>query len=158
MKRMNWIKIGISLVALGAIGFFLSRLFISQTSPVPPTIGEKNGMLSPCPNTPNCVSTQHGQGDGRMESLSFSGSEEAAREKLIKVIREMPRSTIKASRPGYIHAEFRSAALGFVDDVEFVFDSESSRIDYRAAARLGYSDLGVNRQRMEAIQTAFAAD
>lgn len=93
-----------------------------------------------------------------MESLSFSGSEEAAREKLIKVIREMPRSTIKASRPGYIHAEFRSAALGFVDDVEFVFDSESSRIDYRAAARLGYSDLGVNRQRMEAIQTAFAAD
>ena len=67
----------------------------------------------------------------------------------------MPRSTVVTNEPGYTHAEFRSAAWGFVDDVEFYFDEEAGLIQFRSAARLGYGDGGVNRKRMEAVRAAY---
>jgi uncharacterized protein (DUF1499 family) len=61
----------------------------------------------------------------------------------------MPRSRLVSSRDGYLHAEFRSRLLGFVDDVEFSIDEAEQLIHFRSASRVGYSDLGVNRKRME---------
>jgi uncharacterized protein (DUF1499 family) len=55
----------------------------------------------------------------------------------------------------YIHAEFTSALFRFVDDVEFQIDAESGLIHFRSASRVGRSDLGVNRKRMESIRMAF---
>jgi uncharacterized protein (DUF1499 family) len=55
----------------------------------------------------------------------------------------------------YIQAEFRSAILRFVDDVEFLFDERTKRLHFRSASRLGYSDLGVNRKRMEELGREF---
>jgi uncharacterized protein (DUF1499 family) len=45
--------------------------------------------------------------------------------------------------------------MGFVDDVEFYLDETSQVIHVRSASRLGQSDLGVNRQRIEAIRNKF---
>jgi uncharacterized protein (DUF1499 family) len=53
--------------------------------------------------------------------------------------------------------EFRSLMLGFVDDVEFMVDEPQQLIHFRSASRVGYSDLGVNRQRMEEIRRRYAA-
>jgi uncharacterized protein (DUF1499 family) len=69
----------------------------------------------------------------------------------------MERATVLESRPDYIHAVFRSRVFGFPDDVEFLLDEESKQIHFRAAARLGQSDLGVNRARMQSISDAFIA-
>jgi uncharacterized protein (DUF1499 family) len=44
--------------------------------------------------------------------------------------------------------------MGFVDDLEFYFPREESVIHLRSAARLGESDLGVNRRRLEQIRLA----
>ncbi len=69
----------------------------------------------------------------------------------------MKRARIITAQKGYIHAEFTSFLFRFVDDVEFVLDEGSKTIHVRSASRVGYSDLGVNRKRVEAIRSRFDA-
>ncbi|HEY9596037.1 MAG TPA: DUF1499 domain-containing protein, partial [Cyanophyceae cyanobacterium] len=45
--------------------------------------------------------------------------------------------------------------MGFVDDVEFFLDDNANVIQVRSASRLGESDLGVNRKRIETIRAEF---
>ena len=66
-----------------------------------------------------------------------------------------PRITIVREEEGYMHAEARSLLFRFVDDVEFLLDADNRLIHVRSASRTGYSDLGVNRRRVERIRTAF---
>ena len=72
-----------------------------------------------------------------------------------EIIRSLPRSRIVTVHSGYVHAEFRSLLLGFVDDVEFFIDESEKLIHFRSASRVGQSDLGVNRQRMESFRKNF---
>lgn len=124
----------------------------------PTHLGAVEGRLAPCPNTPNCVSTQADPGDAEhyMPALPFTGPVETAQSRLLALIREMPRSQIVTEQPGYVHATFRSPRMGFVDDAEFLFDAEAGLLHFRAAARLGRSDMGVNRGRMESLSRQFS--
>lgn len=109
--------------------------------------------LAPCPRKRNCVSTlAHGR--LRMDPIPYTGSQDAARQRLLGILRAWPRTRIVAEEPAYLHAECRSL-LGFVDDVEFAFAAGARLIHFRSAARLGSYDFGVNRQRMEAIRGMF---
>ncbi len=65
----------------------------------------------------------------------------------------MPRTKLVEEDESYLHYEFTSLLLRFVDDVEFLFDDESKTIHFRSASRTGYGDLGVNRKRMEEIRS-----
>ena len=51
----------------------------------------------------------------------------------------------------------RSLFFRFTDDVEFFVEVESGRVHFRSASRVGRSDLGVNRERMELIRSRFQA-
>jgi uncharacterized protein (DUF1499 family) len=42
--------------------------------------------------------------------------------------------------------------MRFVDDVEFLFDDTNKKIHVRSASRVGYSDMGVNRKRVEELR------
>lgn len=79
-------------------------------------------------------------------------------ERLKKIVIGMKRSRIIRSTGPYIHAEFTSALFRFVDDVEFLVDDRASVIHVRSASRIGHSDLGVNRRRIETIRTLWTAD
>jgi len=74
---------------------------------------------------------------------------------LKKIILGMERTSIIEETDNYLYAEFKSAGMGFVDDVEFSIDAEKKVIHVRSASRVGYSDLGVNRKRIEAIRLEF---
>ena len=76
-----------------------------------------------------------------------------AQKSIRELIQTTPRARITHDEPGYLRAEFSSAIFGFVDDVEFVLDAETQRIDYRSASRIGYYDFGANRRRLEKIRT-----
>ncbi len=76
---------------------------------------------------------------------------------LLRIIHSMERSKIVTDDPTYIHAEFRTKGIGYVDDVEFYFDQDAQVIHFRSSARLPYWDWGVNRERMEDIRAAFEA-
>ena len=87
--------------------------------------------------------------------LEYAGEARAAREALVAVLGSLARVTVVTKTENYIHAEARSALFRFVDDVEFLFDDATNTIHVRSASRLGYSDLGVNRKRVETIRAAF---
>lgn len=131
-------------------------LFMSCCSGTrPATLGIKEGRLSPCPKSPNCVSTQDTDEEHRIDPIRYTGTKGQAKKRLVQVISSMKRSKIITDEGDYIHAEFTSLIFRFVDDVEFSFDDANKLIHFRSASRLGYSDLGVNRKRMEEIRKAF---
>jgi len=111
-----------------------------------------DGELAPCPNSPNCVCSQDARPAHSIAPLTYTDPWPAARQKLLEVIRSMPRSRVVTEQEDYIHAEFTSAVFGFVDDVEFRVDAAAHVIHVRSAARAGYSDLGVNRRRVEKLR------
>lgn len=138
----------------------------------PETLGVHEGRLRDCPSSPNCVSSARSAGgeDGEesresspadsgavMPPISFTGSVARAVDTLVDVVNGMPRSKIITRTPRYLHVEFRSAVFRFVDDVEFLIDDRTRSIHFRSASRAGYSDLGVNHRRMEAISRATRA-
>lgn len=114
-----------------------------------------DSRLAPCPRTPNCVSTQAPPGRQRMDPIPYTGSLADARERLLRVLRARPRTRIVREDADFLHAECRSAFFRFVDDVHFLFDDTVKEIHFRSASRLGRSDFGVNRMRMEEIRQAF---
>jgi uncharacterized protein (DUF1499 family) len=65
----------------------------------------------------------------------------------------LPRAKLVQEDDAYLHYEFTSLLLRFVDDVEFLFDDETKTIHFRSASRTGYGDFGVNRRRMEDIRS-----
>ena len=126
---------------------------MSQLVRKPTNLGARDGRLAPCPNKPNCVSTQ--DANRYIEPLYFTGSAEATQRLLCDVLQDLPRTRIVSTRHGYIHAESRSRILGFVDDIEFFVDEDVGIIHLRSASRVGYYDFGVNRERAEVIRNAF---
>ena len=120
----------------------------------PTNLGVTNGRLADCSSSPNCVSTQASDAEHRMEPTPFTGSADEAMQHIEAVVAKMPRTKIVTVQGNYFHAEFRSALFRFVDDVEFLIDPDEQLIHYRSASRVGYSDFGVNRRRMEQIRKA----
>jgi uncharacterized protein (DUF1499 family) len=118
-------------------------------------IGIRDGKFYPCPTSPNCVSTQDTDEKHKMDPIKYSSSLEEAKSKILEIVNSMKRIRIKIKRENYIHIEFRTAIFRFVDDVEFYFDDSEKVIHFRSAARLGYSDMGVNRKRMSFITKQF---
>jgi uncharacterized protein (DUF1499 family) len=101
--------------------------------------------LSPCPNSPNCVSSQSTDSARFIEPLRYTGRLADARQKLIDLLENSKRTRLISVETDYLHAEFRSLILNFVDDVEFYFSSEDPIVHVRSASRTGYYDFGVNR-------------
>jgi len=150
-RLMGWV----ALIAL--LSLPLGVRTMNAWSPRPEGLGVREGRLSPCPASPNCVSTQDGQGDQAMDPLRWEGSAKDALDRFETIIRGLPRTKIITRSENYLHAEFKTAWLGFIDDVEILVSPEKSRIDFRSASRVGYSDLGVNRKRMQDLVTRFQA-
>jgi uncharacterized protein (DUF1499 family) len=118
----------------------------------PTTLGVTEGSFAPCPSSPNCVSSQSRDGKHRIEPLALVGTPAETLEQLKGIITQLPRAEIIAATDSYLYAEFTSALMGFVDDVEFYVDPVENVVQVRSASRLGESDLGVNRKRIETIR------
>jgi uncharacterized protein (DUF1499 family) len=136
----------------------MSKPLFSFSGQRPTTLGVSDGKLAACPNTPNCVSSQAPDSDTehKIAPLSYTTSPAEAMTALKSMIQGMERAAIVREDDNYIYAEFTSALMGFVDDVEFLLDPAANVIHVRSASRLGQSDLGVNRKRIEALRTSFA--
>jgi uncharacterized protein (DUF1499 family) len=128
---------------------------LSLTARRPDNLGATDGKLAACPDTATCVSSQAEDEAHRAEPLRFTATAGEAWARLVRVLTGMPRVNVITVDDTYLYAEVSSALFRFVDDVEFVLDAENQVIHFRSASRVGQSDLGVNRQRMEAIRSAW---
>ena len=114
----------------------------------PNNLGVKDGKLAPCPGTPNCVSSQSEDAQFKIDPLPPVTIAD-----LKTIVANMERTTIIEETDNYLYAEFKSKLMGYVDDVEFYLDPDANVIQVRSASRLGQSDLGVNRKRIEEIRS-----
>jgi uncharacterized protein (DUF1499 family) len=123
----------------------------------PQDLGFKDGAFKPCSWKPNCVSSTSPKDDKHyIEPFKFSDDLSADWRKLRAHLETIKAAKIVREQPGYVHVEFTSDKLGFVDDVEFAIDHARSIIQIRSASRLGIRDFGVNRARMDAIRASVA--
>jgi uncharacterized protein (DUF1499 family) len=119
-----------------------------------PRTGLAEAKLRPCPDSPNCVVSEHAMPASRIDPLSFKGSPGGAWTALRSAV-EQAGGVIREDRDGYLWAIFTSRIFRFVDDVEFRMDAARGVIHARSASRAGYSDFGVNRKRVEKLRDAF---
>ena len=138
----------ITALALGLLGLF------GCAGERPDNLGAQDGLLVPCPRSPNCVSSQATDERHRIAPLTFADEPETAWARLRMVLTGRADATLIEEQPGYLRLELRTTL--FVDDAEFLLDSVNRVIHVRSASRLGYSDLGKNRSRMEEIRAQFA--
>ena len=109
-------------------------------------------QLVPCPSSPNCVSSKAEDEGHAIAPFRYQKTRPEAKEALKAIVRSLPRTKLVEEDEIYLHFEFTSLLLRFVDDVEFLFDDEAKTIHFRSASRTGRSDFGVNRRRMEDIR------
>jgi len=146
------VKILIVIVILLPILVLVGRYYFSAY-PRPSKVG--NGVMAPCPNSPNCVSTQSGDESQKIEPIPIRGDAAATLDSIEEVIATMANSKVISRTDSYLYVEFRSSLWNFVDDLEFFVNAEDGVIDARSAARIGYGDGGVNRARYQKIARAF---
>lgn len=113
-------------------------------------------LLPPCPDTPNCVSTESTRDGQRVPTVPFTDAPAAAMARAKAALLAEPRTTLTVEREGHLHAECKSFLFRFVDDVDIVVDSVAHVYRFRSASRVGRSDLGVNRKRIERISARLA--
>ena len=120
----------------------------------PDNLGIADGRLAKCPDSPNCVNSQTTDEKHSITPFTYDGSREEAFDRLKQAVSGLKRTQIVEERDDYLRIECTSALFRFVDDVEFYFPEENV-IHVRSASRLGYSDLGVNRKRVETLRELF---
>ena len=147
------IVIGVGVLVIALI--VAVRLGLTVIDVQPKLLGTEAGQLKPCPGTPNCVSSTSKVTGEHVDAIDYRGTQQQALRRLLQVITSMPNGAVKTQTDNYVHAEFTSRLFGFIDDVEFLFDSDGAQIHLRSASRIGRSDLGANRKRVDLMREGF---
>ncbi|MDX1707954.1 MAG: DUF1499 domain-containing protein [Desulfobacterales bacterium] len=112
-------------------------------------------MFSPCPASPNCVSSLSEDQKHFVEPIAYNGSIAQARQRLINILQNTRGARLVIMEKDFLHAEYRSFVFGFVDDVVFYLPADKPVIHIKSASRSGHYDFGVNRRRVERLRAAF---
>lgn len=140
----------LSLISLAGL------IVLSMTAARPAHLGNHGGKLAAVPDSPNCVSSMTDKESHKMEPIDVSGVDQPI-EKLKSAIEStIPRARLVTEDGNYLHYEFTSLIFRFVDDGEFLLNEDRTAIDFRSSSRVGYSDMGANKKRMEQIRSAMA--
>lgn len=148
----------VSLVLLAlvvtAVGFFALRSALSRFDD-PPTLVD--GRLRACGPRPNCVGSEGSDGNA-VAALAYLASGRTATEaEVLKALALLGNCEPPRVVGDYWHARCVSAVFHFIDDVELRFDDGTNQVQIRSGSRVGYSDLGVNLERVNALAAALDA-
>lgn len=165
--------LGVIVVAGGIVLLWgLFRASRNQPATEDVRLGVTAGNLTACPETPNCVSTQAPASDEThyvepipLEAVAGAGETgtggagpgEAALRRAAEWVEAQARAEIVSREPGYLRAVFSSRIFGFKDDLELFVPEDGAMLHLRSGARVGQSDMGVNRKRYQALREALTA-
>lgn len=144
----------IRLIVIVILVPLLGLIGMSVMSKRPTNLGVEEGKLAACPSSPNCVSSQADDREHGMVPIEYQGDTASIIQKIKSVMQARSRTNLITETDDYLHFEATSKILRFVDDIEFYIDEENQLIQFRSASRVGRSDMGVNRNRMQEIQQA----
>ncbi|TYL48455.1 DUF1499 domain-containing protein [Marinomonas sp. IMCC 4694] len=146
----------IALFIVFIVGFFI---YVNVNNHLPEGLGvTEEGLLKACPASPNCVSTQALVDDVNhyIDPIVYRGNRKDTQLAIESFMLEKDNARIVSHSLGYVHFEVTSRLIGYVDDVEFYLPEADSVVHARSASRVGYSDLGVNRDRVQQVQNLLA--
>jgi len=123
----------------------------------PDAIGMGPSGLSGCPKSPNCVSSEAKYKQHAIESFCLKGDPNVSWLLIQDEIASIPVWVIITATDNYIHVECKSRIFRFIDDLELYFNSSNGSISIRSASRIGYSDFGANRRRVELLRSKLRA-
>lgn len=150
---MTKIVIAFAIVVVVALVLLNWQAQRSRTGEPP---GLFDGQLLPCPGPPNCICSEYPGDDSHyVAPIDITGmTANDAMRKLRDVIADLG-GDIKIDYGDYVAALFVSDLWGFADDVELRVDPRANQVHIRSASRIGYGDMGVNRERVERIKREF---
>ena len=161
MAIVKWLLIALALLVLAAVVAGQIGLLRGK---MPVDLGVHDGLLKPPSTTPNSVSSQaalhpaHPMHDqAAIAPLALRGDGPATLARIKAIVSTMPGASVVNSAPDYLHAQFETRLMKYVDDVEFWFDPKANLVQVRSASRVGRKDFDVNRQRVEAIRASLAS-
>ena len=125
---------------------------IAMTVFTNPAGAELAKKLPPCPNSPNCVSSQAADKEHYIAPFKISGNTNEAWAALKQKLRSQSRTVIVDESEDTLHAQATSLLFRFVDDINIILDADAGLMHVRSASRVGYGDFGVNRKRVEALR------
>ncbi len=145
---MKWLLIIVTgLLLVGLIAYVAMAM---QSHKRPENLGLQQGLLRPCPDSPNCVcSESHSQASDE-HAITPIKLADMGWEKMKSILTEQG-GVIEQEDGLYLHATFTTPVFRYVDDVELRLDEQHGLIHIRSASRVGRSDFGVNRKRVEQL-------
>jgi len=143
--------VGISILILGLVLFMAILSIISHKTP---SVGMVGGRLRPCLDRPNCVCSEYEDLPSYVKPLEISTSAKSDWEEVRRIVSEMGGEIVSEDK-SYLWATFSTRTFRFVDDLELRMDQENGVIHIRSGSRVGYSDMGVNRNRVEVLRSKF---
>jgi uncharacterized protein (DUF1499 family) len=161
MWILKWLLIAlialtVAAIAAGQLGWLSGR--------PPRNLGVREGRLLPPSNTPNSVSSQaalypsHPQrAYAEIAPLPLQGTGPQTMARLRSIVQAMPGARVVQADDGYLYAQFTTRLMKYVDDLELWFDPAAGVVQVRSASRLGRSDMGTNRARVEALRARLAS-
>lgn len=133
----------------------LALLSTACTGTRPTNIGVVEGHLTTCPESPNCVSSRNTDDQHKIEPFPVKGSPEASLDLIRSLVKDWERTEVVSDKGSYLHIEFTSKLMRFVDDVEFFASESGQEIEVRSASRIGRKDFDVNRERIEGLRQKY---
>jgi len=152
MTFLKYFVIAVIVLGLVGIGMFAFLSVRSHYKSV--ELGLEKGLLRACPNTPNCVNSENPHSSSYIKPLTFTDMPPQAWQRIKQIVRSLG-GEIKTENSHYLHATFSTRIFRFVDDLELRMDDGKPQIHVRSASRVGRSDLGKNRSRVEEIRSRF---
>jgi uncharacterized protein (DUF1499 family) len=149
MTKKHLALLGAALVPALALALTAGAACVSQR---PVEAGLVDGRLRPCPDSPNCVCSEAGEGESAIEPFAFEGDPDRAFRSLLDFVASEPRTRVVRVEGDWAHLVFFTRFLHFADDLELRLDRDARVIQVRSASRVGYSDLGTNRERVEELR------
>lgn len=112
------------------------------------------GALVACPSSPNCVSSLADPSDEE-HYIEPWASDGATVPDLAAFLAAQRRCEVLEEGPSWVHGSCKTPLMRFTDDVAFLLDGDVLHV--RSASRVGHSDLGKNRSRIEDFRAAWEA-
>ncbi len=156
LKKIVIVVVGIVVVAAIGLGARMYWLGKKSSSVVNNKLGVVEGHLQACGEKPNCVSSSADPASDfyiePIQDQNIEGTWDDLNMLLQDMLKDKSRFKILKQETNYIHIMAISKIFGFIDDVEFHLVPEKGLIEIRSQSRVGYSDMGANRKRLEKIR------
>lgn len=149
MQWMMW------LLGLGVIVVVILGVALSWQNSKRPSLGVHQGQLKPLSHKPNAVSTQADKPSQWVEPWPIKSDRDQTLAAIANAVASYGGGQLQQQADYYLYYVFVTPKMRFRDDVEFYIDAQQGLVHFRSASRVGYSDLGLNNARYQALRTLY---